>query len=465
MRIHRLSSEDAAILALESPTVAGHTCKVVLLDPPPAGAAPLTVAALRARVAAGLEAAAQLRRRVVETPLGLARPAWVDDGDFDLARHVRRAATSPAPLDEERLRALCARAMEERLDRAHPLWTIDVVEPDQAGRAALIWKLHHALADGTEALRLADAILWDETAPPAQARAGAGPEPEPRAPALVAAALRERAGDAAGGAAALARGALSPSAWRAAAVEARRLPGAVVRDLLPERPPSPLDAPAGVRREVAFAAVALDDLKRIEHGEPERTTVNDVLLALVAGALRRWVAGHGGAPHELRVKVPVSLHDRHAHPDAVANRDSFLCVGLPLAEDDPGARLRAIAADTRRRKREHDPETLDVLFRTLRRGPRPVARLASRLAATPRTFALEVSNLPGPVEPRHVLGHPAAALRSLAEIGERHALRITAVSLAGTVHVGLTADAAAVEDVGALAAGMEAEAADLLSRT
>ena len=464
MSLQRLSPEDAAILALESPAIAGHTCKVVVLDPPAPGAPPLTVAALRQRIAAGLDEAPRLRQRAVSTPLGLARPVWTDDPSFDLARHVRRATLAPGPLDDASVGALAARAMEDRLDRAHPLWSIDLVESDH-GPAALILKLHHALADGTEALRLADAIVWDDS-PDAPRRPAPAwtPEPPPSQAGLFAAALRERATGLAGGAAAAARGALRPAAWRAAAGEARHLPGAIARDLVPERFSSPLDARVGIRREAAFGAIPLADLKRIEHAQAQRTTVNDVLLALVAGALRRWVAHHGAAPHELRVKVPVSLHDRHAHPDALANRDSFLCVALPLAEPDSTARLAQIAAETRLGKREHDAETLDALFRDLRHAPRPVARLAARLTAGPRTFALEVSNVPGPRDPRWVLGRPVTAVRSLAEIGERHALRVTAISFAGTMHFGLTADAAAVQDAPRLAAGMEEEARELLRR-
>jgi WS/DGAT/MGAT family acyltransferase len=235
------------------------------------------------------------------------------------------------------------------------------------------------------------------------------------------------------------------------------------RDLRPGRDPSTLDARVSSRRVVAFASVPLADLKRIEHAQPERTTVNDVLLALVAGALRRWIADHGAEPHELRVKVPVSLHDRDAHAADVGNRDSFLCLGLPLAEPHPLVRLRAIAAETRERKREHDAETLDALFGALRHAPRPVARLGARLAAGPRTFALNVSNVPGPSEARSVASARVAELHTVAEVAEHHALRIAAVSYAGTMSLGLCADPAAVDGLDVLAAGLEQEAAELLA--
>jgi diacylglycerol O-acyltransferase / wax synthase len=453
LSLDRLTSEDAAILDLESATIAGHTCKVLRLG----GTAP-TVAELREHVAARLDGAPRLRRRLAPTPLGLAPPAWVDDEDFDLARHIRRLP-SKGPVDEAELRELTARAMEQRLDRAHPLWSLDVAEELAGGGSALILKVHHALADGTEVMRLCEVLLWGEEATPASTRWE--PEAAPGSLGLLAAAARDRAGALAGGAAGAARGLVSPSAWRGAAAQTRRLPGALARELRPTEGPSPLDAPVGTRRAVAFASLPLETLKRIEHAQAERTTVNDVLLALVAGALQRWTVHHGLEPHALNVKIPVSLHDRHAHPDALANRDSFLCVGLPLSEPEPLARLNVISAETRLRKREHDAQALDALFGELRHAPRPVARFAARLAGGPRVFALNVSNVPGPREPRGVLGTPVAAMHSLAEIGRHHALRISAVSLAGTLYVGLTADGAAVEDLDVLAAGLEAEVAEL----
>jgi diacylglycerol O-acyltransferase / wax synthase len=459
LSLDRLSSEDTAILDLESPTVAGHTCKLIELAPLPGAARP-TVSALREHIEARLGAAPRLRRRLAPTPYGLAAPAWVDDEDFDLARHVRRLPAGSAPLDDARVRALMASEMEHRLDRAHPLWSLHVAEDLADGRVALLWKVHHALADGSEVMRLANVLLFDDGGPtPPQADWRA--EPAPGRWGLVTQALRDRAGGMAGGVASAARGAASPSSWLSAAGEVRRLPGAVARDLIPSRGRSPLDAPVGRRRDVAFARTSVEAMRRVEHAQPERTTVNDVLLALVTGALRRWVAHHGGEPHEIRAKIPVSLHDRHAHPDALSNRDSFLCVGLPLAEPDPLARVRAVSAETRQRKREHDAQTLDALFNDLRHMPRPVSRLAARLTGGPRVFALNVSNVPGPTEPRSILGAPVSAMWSLAEIGERHALRIAAVSLAGTLHLGLTADAAAITDLDVIAAGLEAEAAEL----
>jgi diacylglycerol O-acyltransferase / wax synthase len=162
--------------------------------------------------------------------------------------------------------------------------------------------------------------------------------------------------------------------------------------------------------------------------------------------------------------VPVSLHDRHAHPDALANRDSWICLALPLSLADPVARLRAINAATSERKRDHDAETLDECFRALRHAAPPLARFAARVSASPRAFALSVSNVPGPSADRWVAGARIRQMTALAEIGEHHALRVAVLSYAGKLSFGLCADPTAVEDLDALAAGIEREAAELLTR-
>jgi diacylglycerol O-acyltransferase / wax synthase len=407
-----LTDEDRAILALENAAVAGHTCKVVLIE----DGAP-SAERLAASIAQRLPAAPALTRRLA----GPAdRPVWVDDESFEIAAHVTAADVDPC--DDGALRAEVARLFAERLDRSRPLWHVDVV-PRPAGGAAIVWRIHHALADGTAAMHLADAVLWD-----------AGPEAEAR-----------------------------PARPRAAHPEDARRHGrlaAFVRhevSLGPER--SPFDGTIGSAREVAFARAPLHEL----HDAARRlanATVNDAVLAAVAGALRSWIQRHHGRLGRVRVKVPVSLH----HPgDGEGNRDSFFTLELPLGELDPVARLAAVRAATAARKADHDAETLDVLMRDLAGASPQLEHFCRRLEASPRTFALNVSNVPGPAGSVTVLGTPVEAVYSLAEIGQRHALRIAVVSLADSLHFGLCADPAIVGDVGSLAEGVEAEAAALVA--
>ncbi len=406
-----LEAEDRAILALESDVVAGHTCKVIRLD----GTAP-DVDALRRALADRITRVPALTRRLGGSEDA---PAWIDAGDFELADHVV-AAACPGPLDPVALRAEVARLFAERLDRSRPLWRIDVAAL-AGGGSALIWRIHHALADGTAAMRFAHDLLWDEPCD----------DPVPR----------ERANRASG-------------SGRPAHVA-----GFLRRELPLDARRSPFDGQIGHEREVAFALVPLrplhDAAKHIDG-----VSLNDAVLAIVAGALQRWLEAHHAGLGSVRVKVPVSL--RHPGDDA-GNHDSAFTLPLPLGAPDPVARLDAVHAATSGRKQGHDAETLEAVLRELGHVSPRLRAIAERIEDSPRGFALSVSNVPGPRAPVSVLGAPVASLHSIAEIGERHALRVAVVSLADRLAFGLCADPAIVPDVQSLADGLEAEAAALIA--
>ncbi len=404
-----LSDEDAAILALETGPVRGHTCKVVLAD------GPVGAGDLRARFGERLHREGRLSLRLAGGEL----PAWEPDPAVDLDLLVRDAGEVGAA----GLGAAVGALFAERLPRDRPLWALDVVVVE-GGRSALVWRIHHALADGMTAMRMVRRVLLDDGD-------GSAPPP-PRA----------------GGPPAAAASRLAP--LRAAL----RVPAALERELARRGADTALDAEIGERREVAFVDVGLDEVKRIAHALPERATVNDVVLTAVAGGLRGWLAGLDAHPVALRVKVPVSLH---RPGDDAGNRDSFICVDLPLDEPDPVARLGAIAVETRERKRDHDAQTLDAFFRDLTHLSGSLERFAEQWTASPRVFALNVSNVPGPPGRLSVLGAPVTALHSLAEIGHRHALRVAVVSAGGRIGFGLCADADAIGSPQPIADGIAAD--------
>jgi hypothetical protein len=195
--------------------------------------------------------------------------------------------------------------------------------------------------------------------------------------------------------------------------------------------------------------------------EVERATINDAVLAVVAGGLRRWLEERHGRLGAVRVKVPVSLHgDAHAAGGAAdaGNRDSFFCLDLPLTAGSPQARLSAIRDATKVRKDRHDAQHIDNLTRQLGDTSPRLRRFAERALANPRSFALNVSNVRGPAQAVRVDGVPVRAMYSIAEIGERHALRIAVVSFAGALQFGLCADPELIPDVHRLARGLEDEA-------
>jgi diacylglycerol O-acyltransferase len=205
----------------------------------------------------------------------------------------------------------------------------------------------------------------------------------------------------------------------------------------------------------------LEGLKRVGRTMGDGATVNDVLLCAVAGGLRRWLERHGGPSHGLRVKVPVSLHDAHERSDSLGNHDSFMIVDVGTEHPDPATRLRAIASQTRELKTRHDARSLDHLLRDLRRVSGLAAQAFGSWTESPRVFAVNVSNVPGPRTPVSVLGAAVHELWALAEIADRHALRVAAISLADQLSVGLCADAVAVADPETIAAGIEADLAAL----
>lgn len=406
-----LNDEDRAILALESAAVVGHTCKVVLVGP----GAP-SAERLRASVVERLAGVPALTRRLGGTP---ERPVWVDDERFDVAAHV--VAGDLHPCDDESVPVEVARLFRERLDRSRPLWRIDVLQR-AGGGAALVWRIHHALADGTTAMRFADAVLWDAVS----GSGGAAPRAQP---------VHDES-------------------------ERRlRLAAFLRHELTLGHGRSPFDGKVGATRDIAFAKAPLQALHDSAH-RLAGATVNDAVLTTVAGGLRIWIRDHHGHAGRLRVKVPVSLH--HTGDD-VSNRDSFFTVELPLDEADPVARLTAIRAATAARKADHDAETIDQLMHDLARVSPHLRHLVQRLEASPRAFALNVSNVPGPRAAVAVLGVPVEAVYSIAEIGERHALRVAVVSIAGRLSFGFCADPAIVDGLDVLAAGVETEATRLIA--
>jgi hypothetical protein len=413
----RLSPDDARILALESPAIAGHTLKLVTL----AAGEPLDLEAVRAAVDMRLPAGSHGRNRV-ELDGDAAR--WVADEEFDVAAHVRRRETK-AELDEAGVWEVAGELMSERLDHRRPLWAIDLVGPLTDGREAIVARIHHAMADGISCVRFLDEVLWDE----------ADQEQSPAAPAQL------------------------PNRGRPPH-ELRRLPGAVARELGHRVRDSILDRQIGAARELAFTAAPLERLHAIGATRPQHATVNDVLLAGVAGGLRTWMLAAGERLGRLRAQVPVSLHHRDETADQLSNRDSFLNVDLPLSEPDPLARLDRISAETSARKRLGDAQELYDLFHALARCG-PLERAVERLASDPHEFSLSISNVPGPRSPLTIGARRVERLCSVAEPSQRHALRVSAISCAGTVGIGLCTDPEALGGITELAGAIDDSLAEL----
>jgi len=414
-----LSAEDRAILALESPTIAGHTCKIIHLSE----SAP-DLSALRARIAERIHLAPALTRRLTTNRDGT--PGWVSDPEFSVAHHVVEHHHDD-PVDVAGLRRCVASLFEQRLERDRPLWRVDLVTL-RDGHRALVWRIHHALADGTASVRYGRALLWDDP---------------PETHMTTAQTVAQHVVD-----------------------ETRRrthLASYLRREFVRAGGRSPFDGEICNRREVAFASTGLTPLRHAAKAI-DGATVNDAVLCVVAGALRRWVQLHHGRLGTIRVKVPVSLH---RDGDTEANHDSMFSLGLPLAEEDPVTRLRVIHARTSERKAARDAEQREVLLHRIGGVSPRLQQFAEQLERNPRRFALNVSNVPGPREPVSVLASPVRALYSLAEISQHHALRVSVTSLADQLCFGFCVDPDVVRDVHTLAdfIGPEAQALEAGAQT
>jgi WS/DGAT/MGAT family acyltransferase len=405
-----LSPDDAHILNLESTAITGHTLKLVVLEPGP----PLDVDALRPAVAARLSSQPRATDRV-DTSAADAR--WVEATDFDIDDHVRRRVDGLTASRSDLWRIVSG-LMSEHLDRRHPLWTFDVIGPLDDGREAIAVRIHHAMCDGIAAVRFLDDVLFDvrPQLPTPANRPGVHATPP---------ALSRRD-------------------------EARRMSAAVVRELGHPSARSPFDRPITVTRELAFTAAPLAELKSIGASRPTRATVNDVLLTIVAGGLRTWLERHEGVRRHLRAQVPVSLHHRNEDATESGNRDSFMNVELPLGVRDPLAMLDLISAQTRERKRLDDADEMYDLLHALG-AVRYVGKAAKRLTNSPREFSLAISNVPGPPTVVEVSGRRVQNLFSSSEPGAHHALRISAISCAGDLGIGLCTDPQALPHIARMA--------------
>ncbi|MCU1480879.1 MAG: putative diacylglycerol O-acyltransferase [Subtercola sp.] len=418
----RLSADDARILAMESAALTGHTLKLMILEPGP----PVDLDALRDIVSARLSGQPRARERVETGPADdgtSAGPRWVSAEHFDIADHVRRRAGTECSTRGD-LRSVVSALMSEHLDRDRPLWTLDLIGPLADGTEAIAARMHHAMVDGIAGMRFLDAILFD-------------PHDAPMHPA----------------------GTRATSIRPARADEWLRMPGAAWRELAHPGGRSPFDRPVTVARDLAFVSTPLNELKAIGASRRAHATVNDVLLAVVAGGLHRWLGDRDRARY-VRAQVPVSLHHRDEDSADLGNRDSFINVDLPLSEPDPLRRLDHISGQTRTEKQLDDAALLYDLFHALGRVA-PADEFVHRLAGSPREFSVAISNVPGPRVPVAVAGRRIDELFTSSEPATHHALRISAISNATTVGIGFCTDPTALPGIADLADATGAAYAEL----
>ncbi|MDX6723360.1 MAG: diacylglycerol O-acyltransferase / wax synthase [Solirubrobacteraceae bacterium] len=457
--LERLTALDAAFLHLERASTHMHVGAVVLFGGPPPRRDEL-LAVLRSR----LHLLPRYRQRLTFPPGFTRRPLWADDPAFDLERHVRRAELPP-PGAETALLDLTARIWSEPLDRSRPLWELWLVDGLAGGRFALVLKTHHAMIDGMAGVDLARLLFDAVRAPADDASAGAGdawsPAPEPTRGALLATgargALRAAAQAAAVAARALARPRTSLRATRAAASGL----GAVIRLVAHRAPRTPLNVPIGTHRRYAVVRADLADVRLVK--DAFGGTVNDVLLAVVAGALRTWLRERGVRTEglDLHALVPVSIRAEHER-GAMGNRLTVMRGSLPVEIEDPIPRLRAVRGAMEGVKASGQAGGVKALTGLGGLAPPAILALAARLAVSPRLFNAIVTNIPGPQAPLYLLERELLDVFPVAFLPRDHALAVAIASYNGRIGFGLLGDRDALPDIDVLARGIESALAELV---
>ena len=444
----RLSALDASFLDVETPSAHMHLGWAASFEP--AEGRPPGFLELRARIQSRLARAPRFRQKLAQVPLGLSEPLWVDDDDFDLDRHVIR--DSSAELSE-----VVERAMSTPLVRGRPLWEIWIAETLAGGRVGLVGKMHHCMVDGIAAVELAS-LLFDSDDETTEGGWRSAPAPSGRA--LVRTGAEATARDAAGAARSLLRVATSPTRVVQLGADAMRAVRVVGRTLLPAPPVALSGEPVSPDRHLGTIARDVSQLRGVR--DRFDCTLNDVLLAAVAGGLRTFVRRSGDLPSNLRALVPVNVRPLEEGP-ALGNRISFMLVDLPCEEPDPARRLRLVQEEVGRRKRSGDARATDRLLAALAWAPGPVKRAAARAVASPRTFNVSVSNIPGPMDVDLTLsGCRLAEAYPIVPLAEGHSLSIGMTTVGGHAYFGLYADRRAL-DADELAEDLDAAIDELVS--
>jgi len=455
----RLTALDSSFLDLESPGVHMHVGSVGIFDPGPllGPEKQLDFDALTKAVWAGLRRAPRFRQRLATTPL-TGHPVWVDDEHFNLVYHVRHTAL-PLPGDERRLKRLVGRLMSQKLDRAKPLWELWFVEGLEGGRMAVISKVHHCLIDGISGVDLLGAFMGrdpeyrlESSEPPERWL----PRPGPGGARLLVDDVWRRATAPARGASLLRRALGEPrESLESAGHAASGFLGALSRTARPASE-TPFNVPIGPHRRFDWTHCEFGALRelRARFGG----TLNDVVLACVAGAARQFLSDRGVRVSDLdfRAFVPVSTRSAEQRGQ-LGNRVSMLVAALPLDEADPRKRLERIVAETERIKASGQVEGSAALEEISDWTSAALLTAMARLAGSRRAYNLVVTNVPGPQFPVYLNGARMLESYPLVPLFENNALGIALFSYDDRIFWGFNSDWEALPDVHDFVCGIDRE--------
>jgi WS/DGAT/MGAT family acyltransferase len=460
--MERLSGMDASFLYFETPSMHMHVAMTAIFDPStmPGG---YDFEKVKEFISSRLHLVPPFRRRVVEVPFRLNHPIWVEDPDFDLDHHIRRIG-APSPGGHEELAEIAAHIASRPLDRSRPLWEMYVVEGLADGNIGVVTKMHHCAIDGVSGAELM-VNLFDlepggrELDPPEDRT----PEPIPSDLQLVGHAVASRARRQLGlvpllGATARTVGTI---------VSRRRDPDVTVGATPLTAPPTPWNRSITPHRRMSFTRVSLDDVKRIKNHVG--CTVNDVILGLMGGTLRRYLEAHDALPDTPLVAVcPVSVRTEDQAGE-YNNKVSAMFTSLATDVDDPLERLRVIHEVTQGAKEEHNVIGANLLQDWAEHAAPTTFALAARLYSGMNLsdrhrpiHNVVISNVPGPPFPLYYAGARLVYTLPMGPVMEGAGLNITVLSYMDNVDIGFMACRELVPDVWKLADHVDDAMTELL---
>jgi diacylglycerol O-acyltransferase / wax synthase len=452
----RLTGLDSSFLHLERDGTHMHVASTTLFE----GPAPPYLE-FRDHIASRLDLVPRFRQKLRFVPFGMGRPVWVDDPHLNLAYHVRHTAL-PEPGSEQQLRNLAARIFSQQLDRSKPLWEIWLVEGLKGGRFAIVGKTHHAMVDGIAGVDITTVLFDTEREPPETSKPLEHwiPSPEPSETQLLAEALLQRAFDPREVVRGFRRIVRGPRRALRSVTEAAVAAGTFAWTGI-AAPSSPFNFHVGPHRRFAWVRASLADMKHVKN--ELGGTVNDVILAAVAGALGRYMRARGlpTVGVELRAMVPVSVRTAEQH-DVLGNRVTSMMAPLPVWCEDPAKRLALVRDRMGDLKSSKQALGATLLTQLADFAPPTIVGQAARLQSRQRFFNLVVTNVPGPQFPLYLMGRRMERVFPMVPLAKNQGLCVGVMSYDGQVNFGLIGDFDGMPDLDDLAGDLEASIADLL---
>ena len=457
----RLSSLDTSFLHLEDATTPMHVGSVMVFDAPIGG---FDYESLVSLISQRIAHVPRYRQRIKTVPGSLANPVWVDDTNFDMSYHVRRSAL-PRPGSDEQLEELVARIQPRPLDRSRPMWEVYLVEGLAEDRFAIVTKTHHSLVDGISAVDIGNVLVDGNPSASDGVLTTWRARPEPSGIELVVGALSEAARTPSQVVETVQHGVsdVTRALGKVASV-AGDVISTLARVSARPAPESPLNAAVGRARRYVMIGTDLEDYRKVRTrlgtgSFAEEVTINDVILATIAGAFRSWLLTRGESVYPgttIRAMVPVSVHDGEDTPTGAQVTACF--VDLPVGEPGPSMRLHQIAFAMRQQmeggsRRAVSADTLSGLGGF---APPTMHALGARLGGmvSRRLYNVVITNVPGPQTPLYAAGARMVSTYPVTPLGREQALSIGLTSYDGGVYYGLYADRDAMPDADVLGRGV-----------